>query len=1020
MTDHDTPVSPAPRPRRRPGWRFWTVGGCAALAALVAGWLALGITATVTVRSLFFTSLGMGDAYATRWHATMWLSIVGLVLAVVLSLPLLALRRVAVSPPQPVEESGDELTRQLRRLREREFGHLQRSPHRSFSRLGLLIGFGFTLATLAVTLPLGLASTRDKLLAAGNTVPFGSVDPVFGRDLSFFVFQVPAWQSLVNWLLLGAALALAAFAVAAACALFTADDRRDSAAVAALQARTATLGFLLGGLLTALLGADLWLSRYGMVSGGDEVIAGAGKAAVGVDLPIRTIGAIVTMLLAAALLALALPALRRRLESLPVSTLIYAAGALWAAMTVVMVVTASLWCLLLLIPVAILIQLTRMQSRGEASRLGGRTAPVWATPALAVMTILAAATFGPIGAALNDAIVLRGTKLQVERPFIERTLEATRAASGLDGAQVVDATYRQNGVTREAIAAAPASVSSLRFLDYPPTQQACARLQTFNQFYTCADIDLDRYEIDGVKRSVFVAGREIDYDKLGDFQRRHFTFTHGFGLVMAPVNEIDPAGRPRWIAGGIPQTGIEIDRPEIYFGAQEGMPWAAVNTTQPQFDALTTRQVAWKGTTGVRIGSGWRRLALTKALGGLPYVGGGRQFWNATKGAPAGPDSQVLLHRDIRTRVGELAPFLRRDADPYFAVADGRLFVVLNTYVATDDYPYSASYDGARYLRQAAIAVMDAYSGETKMYVTDESEPMLATWARVYPSLFTPMSRMPEALRPHLRVGEDQVNYQSRVAERFHVTDVDRFYNNDEGWAPTQEAYGPGVNGGQITSPVRYTFAVLPGETQERFLAVRTYKPRTQGRGIGFSGWLAADNSPGSFGKLTLIRFATNSQSPLDSLDTFTANVARNEGLSAQLGVRRDQVLRGNTIVVPVGDGLLYTQPLYLDTPGSSSLPTLWQVVVSFGDGRVFAAPTFAEALEAALTGSPGAEPGDGTPASATIQELVRRAAAEYEAYRKAFGAGDDAAAARHLAAFQEALAQADRVAEAGAAPGAP
>ena len=417
--------------------------------------------------------------------------------------------------------------------------------------------------------------------------------------------------------------------------------------------------------------------------------------------------------------------------------------------------------------------------------------------------------------------------------------------------------------------------------------------------------------------------------------------------MLAPVNEIDAAGRPRFIADGIPQTDLPLERPEIYFGTAPATPWALVDTDQPQFLADRTRPVTWDGTTGLKVGA--NRLALTLFLGGMPVFGGGRRFWNSTDGTPADAQSQVLLYRDAIARGHELAPFLRFDDDPYFTISEGRIHVLANAYVTSDRYPYSATYLGSNYQRGPVVMDMDAYTGETRFYVLDPDEPMLATYRDIYPELFTPVERMPQALRKHLRYGESLLEYQSAVLERFHVTDVDSFFNQDDAWAVTEERVGPGVAGVRVTSPARYTYAVVPGDSSERFVAIRTYKPRLQGRGIAFSAWLAVDNEPDAFGRLTVLRFQRGEEERnLDSVETFVANVSRDSSLSQEIGTRRDSILRGNTIVVPIGRGLLYTQPLYLDAPGDQ-LPTLWRVVVSFGDGRVFAAPSFAEALELAF-----------------------------------------------------------------------
>ncbi|MDH3228045.1 MAG: UPF0182 family protein, partial [Thermoleophilia bacterium] len=512
----------------------------------------------------------------------------------------------------------------------------------------------------------------------------------------------------------------------------------------------------------------------------------------------------------------------------------------------------------------------------------------------------------------------------------------------------------------------------------------------------------------------FVMGREIDYTRAPDFQRRHFTFTHGFGLIAAPVNEIDESGRPRWIAGSIPQQGqLPIEEPRIYFGAQRGTDWAMVNTTQRVFDGTRENvQVEWNGSTGIRVGSGWKRLAMTEFLGGLPFIGGGREVWNATSGRPADSDSELLLYRDISTRVNELAPFLSVDRDPYFVAADGELWVMANAYTETDRYPYSADFGGINYRRQAAVAVMNAYTGKTVLYALD-GDPIISTWRKVYPELFTDFSEMPESIQAHLRYGEALFDLQARALERFHVEDPSVFFSGDQAWAITEESSGQGEEGSRVLSPARYTYAVLPGAQDERFVAIRAFKPRVQGRGIGFTGWLAVSNEPDDFGRLTLLEFPIGGADPLVAIDTFTSNVSRDRELSAELGVRGDRVLRGNTIVVPIGEGVLYVQPLYLDAPQGDSLPLLWQVVVSFGDDEVHVESSFEEALAQALRARGGggdrAEGPNATTGDETVDELVRRAASEFRAYRKAFGDGEFEEAARRLEAFQRALDAAER-----------
>ena len=285
---------------------------------------------------------------------------------------------------------------------------------------------------------------------------------------------------------------------------------------------------------------------------------------------------------------------------------------------------------------------------------------------------------------------------------------------------------------------------------------------------------------------------------------------------------------------------------------------------------------------------GDHRLALSLFLGGLPLIGGGRQFWNSTDGNPAGATSQVLLYRGMRTRMQRLAPFLQWDTAPYYAAADGHVYVIDVGYATTDQLPYSESFNGVRYLRSTVVGVMDAYSGETKLYVAKPKEPITATWMKVYPKLFTPLAQLPAGLKAHLKYGEDAFDVQAAALARYHVTSAETFFNGDQAWAFTEEATGTGTNGVRVASPSRYTYLVLPGETNERFSVIRSYKPAAQGKGLGFSGWLAIDSEPDKFGEATILQFpqsAANGEQ-LDSLDTFTSNVARDPVLSGEIGVR--------------------------------------------------------------------------------------------------------------------------------------
>ena len=1011
-------------PKRRRASRWPAILLASIVAILILGRLALHYGAEITVKSAFYDGIGMGDVYSRRWHTNVLLGAGGVLLGLLFALPALLAWHVprdrGGAPDRGLSATVEQWLSQ--RMGSGGLGGLSTVGRRR----GLpLLAFVGLCALLVSSMAGRLVSQRDQLFALVNSQTFGTQDPVFHKDIGFFVFSRPAWVGLLGILVSGLIFAIISTAIAGGVrwlGLMASGKQRSAGRVAG---RARSIALILVGLLVVALGGLYWLSRYALVIGGDQLVAGAGQATRSIDIPTRTVAAIVIVLVGVGIIVTAIPGVQRILARLTGRQALVVIGAVWALVAVLLTIFASPWWLVLLVPVAILLSVG-LGRRAEAIPELSRPASPWTIPVAAVASAVVLAILGPAGAALNDAVVLKGTRLQVERPNIEATLKATRAATGLDGAQIVDAPYTRAAVTQEAINSAPASVGSIRFLDIPPTKEACSRLQTFNQFYTCDDVDVDRYTLGGKRRTVFGIGREIDYQKLPDFQRRHFTYTHGYGLVLAPVNEIEKdTGRPSWIAGGIPQTGVnfEGDNGSIYFGSAAGMPWSMVSTKQSVFDQLdSTKAVTWKGSTGIRVGSGWRRLAITEHLGGLPFIGGGRKVWNATSGDPADANSDLLLYRDLTARLEEIAPFMTIDGDPYFAAANGHLYVMAPVYATTDQYPYAANF-GVRYLRQSTMAVMDAYSGETNLYVLDDSEPITKAWRSVYPTLFTSGDKLPAELRAHLRFGEAGLNVLAAAARRFHVTETDAFYNGDEAWAPTEEAYGPGVQGDRIVSPIRYTYAVLPGDTEERFVAVQSYKPAVQGRGIGFSGWLAVINDPDDasgtqFGRKVLLRFRGNQTEPLDSLDTFTSNVAKDEALSSEIGIRKDSVLRGNTIVVPVGKGLLYVQPLYLDSTGDS-LPTLWKVIVSFGNGRVFSAPTLPKALDLALGGNgDGLTPDPGTGGASgkpqDITQLVQRASDEFDAYQKAFGSGNYEEATKRLKAFRSALARAKTLADRG------
>jgi len=957
-----------------------------------------GVWATITVRQAFFDSLGIGAVYERHWTTERDLVIVMVVALVVLAVPLLlASLRVAAVP----DRDGSRVP----------------NARRAVWSLWVILG-----ALSALVFGSAVLSKGDSYLAARHAVSFGRT--YAGHDVSYYVFELP----LQVWFLHLASFALILLAIASGTVYAIAEQRRRGSLVHAGDARRAgavvvAVTFVYGGLALVCLGLAFYLDRNSALVGGDDLISGADKATRVVEMPSQAVIGLMIMLLGIATCALALARLRRHLF-LTTFRMAAVAGGVWIGTALVLTLLVTFWwAVLLALAVAVTVVLLRLSRpttedrpnlatahgrlrRGKIDGWPDRVA--WA--AFVVLTALVGGAAPSAGANLYDHFTLSGPRYQNQRSYIERSISSTRYGYNLDQVRVENAAgYKQNGVTQAAIAKAPASVASLRFLSLDTIQPACELVQAIDQFYNCGDAHIDRYTFGDARRTMFVMPRLVDWSRVTGFQRQHFAYTSGCGVVMSPVNETDTSGKPVFTVNGIPQQGVDLPQQELYFGDDQS-PWAMVDTTQNQFDCLKNKVTTWAG-DGLRVGD--HRLALALFLGGLPYIGGGRQFWNSTDGNPAGEDSQVLLYRGIRTRMERLAPFLEWDSKPYYVAAGGHAYVIDVGYAATDRLPYSEPFGGVRYLRSTVLGVMDAYTGATKLYVLQPDEPITATWMKVYPSLFTSLAQLPAELKAHVKYGEDAFDIQAAALARYHVTSAETFYNGDQAWAFTEEVVGAGEQGQRVISPSRYTYLVLPGDTTERFAVVRSYKPAAQGKGIGFSGWLAVDSEPDRFGQATVLQFPQTAADakPLISLDTFTSNVGRDPNLSQQITTRGNSVLRGDTLVVPVGEGLLYVQPLYLDTPGSP-FPSLWQVVVSFGDNSVYTAASFPAALSAALQGATGGTSG-GLPA--TVPELIQVAAQELGLYQAATTAGRLNEAGTHLQKMADALSAAKRLTDASA-----
>jgi uncharacterized membrane protein (UPF0182 family) len=577
---------------------------------------------------------------------------------------------------------------------------------------------------------------------------------------------------------------------------------------------------------------------------------------------------------------------------------------------------------------------------------------------VASMSVWVAVVIG--GSLIYPATVQRLTvqpnELEKEREYIDRNIEFTRRAFGLDA--IDERPFpAQPDVDGEEIAANPTTINNIRLLDVRPLLQTYAQIQTIRPLYEFLDVDIDRYVIDGVRRQVMVSARELSPDRLpADAQswvNRRLQFTHGYGAVMSPVNEVVQEGLPDLFLRDIPVSGkLTLSRPEIYYG-EEPEHYVIVKTQAQEFDYPVESgnvQTVFEGEGGVKLGSLLKRLVFAWEFADL----------NIAISDSLTSDSRILFRRNIQDRVETLAPFLTLDADPYLVIADGRLFWIQDAYTTTSNYPYSQpAAAGYNYIRNSVKVVIDAYDGTTTFYLVDENDPIIRTYARIFPDLFTPFAEMPSALRDHIRYPEDLFLAQVNAYRTYHITDAGVLYNREDLWNIPSEIFGSS----EMPLEPYYVIMRIPGEASEEFALIM---PLTPARRANTIAWVAARSDAANYGKLLAFRF------PTDSLvfgpRQVESRIDQDPLISAQFSLWNQSgsnVIRGNLLMVPIGAGNLFVEPIYLQAQ-TSQLPELKRVVVVNGN-RIAMEPTLERSLAVIYGGAAPTLPGADTPAGGII-----------------------------------------------------
>ncbi len=982
--------------RRGPGGpsadlpEFHLTKGWIALGVGVVGLLVLASIFTLTVGlitdGMWFNSVGYGDVFSTRIGSQILFFVVGGLLAFVFFWVNLRLAGHFIPKGQLRRFSLDDFLDRfnLERYTGSEFGSSPFSRPRTrtvggSSNAVQVPDLGrpvfWTLLGIATLIALGMGAMAnggwDTIQLFLHRTPFGQTDPTFHLDISFFLFERPFYrliQSYVSGLLL-ASLALVGI-------------RYLVAVISGASMPTSTRVHL--GLLAMLY---LWSGAVGLQLDRYELVYS------------NTSGFFQGVSFADA-------------------------NAQMLAINVMTVISAFVGCFIL-----------------------GFAYTRWRVP-LVLTVIVWIGAFAIVDYGYPQLVqrlsVIPNQQAQ-ESPYIQNNIDMTRLGFNLGGWGGTTYTPGQT-VTQATVEGESSTIQNVRLWDYRPLAKTLDGLQVVRQYYKFFDVDTDRYVFTDAKscapsaapcvRQVMIAGRELDADQLAKLTKgdqswvnQHITYTHGYGLVMTPVNEVQPGGQPALLIKDFPPSSApgapKITEPRIYFGTQSSN-YVIVNAASQEFDYPSAacqgcdQFTTWSGKSGVKLDTPLAKLLFAARFGDL----------NMLISSQVTGSSQLLFNRSIQERTKAIAPFLRYDKDPYMVVtSSGRLAYVQDAFTTSGFFPDANTYDpGSKsglagepfnYVRNSVKVVMDAYAGTMSFYVADSTDPIIKAWSGVFPNLFKPISQMPADIRGdatnvgHLRYPEDMFNAQTAQYTRYHVTEPSVFYQGNDVWRlpPTGDT-DSGKGQTQLGLEAYYVQMRVPGEPNPEFVLLQ---PMTlQGR-QNMIAWVAAHNDPAKYGQVSVFDFPRNSN--VFGPEQIESLIAQNRDISQQItlwGQVNSSVIMGNLLVIPLQDSLLYIQPVYLQA-ANNPLPVFQKVIVGTPTQIVWAdnlqgalSQIYAGQGATAPTGSPvpGASalpsqavptstaPGSPTPLpsvslSGSAQQLIAQASQHYQAAQTALRNGD-------------------------------
>ncbi len=803
--------------------------------------------------------------------------------------------------------------------------------------------FVIPIAALAVFFGLIASTGWDTILLYLNRVPFGIVEPLLSKDIGFYVFTLPLYEFLWN-------------------ALF--------------------YSVLLTGAVTILMyliRSKAILLNYTT----SEVKFETPKFTSNAKMHLSFLGGLIFLLFAVKY--------KLNIYQLLYSTRGVVAGATYTD------VNAQLPILKLLIAVAVfgaLILFANMKFKDAGY-------------AVAAVILLFGVSF--LGNSVYPGLIqqyrVRPNELKFEAPYIARNIEYTRRGYGLADVEEKDFLTTYN-LTWDDIQNNRRTIENIRLWDNRPLKDTYRQLQEIRLYYDFRSVDIDRYIIDGEYRQVMLSVRELNQDQLKQeaqtWVNKRLVYTHGYGIAMSPVNRISEEGLPEFIIKDIPPESehITIERPEIYYGEETGE-YVIVNTKQEEFDypmgdenVMTT----YKGDGGVVLSSVFSK-GMMAARFGTPDMLLNRDITR---------ESRIMFHRDIGDRVRVIAPFLKYDGNPYPLISDGKILWIQDAYTTSQKYPYSTQYPApwqspyfrVNYIRNSVKVVIDAYDGKVTYYVADQNDPIIKAWAAVFPKLFRPISEMPEETLMHIRYPEDLFRIQTETYAKYHMENPGVFYNQEDLWSIPTEQFGRQE---QLVEPY-YIIMKLPEEEREEFILMLPFTPLEKDNMIA---WMFARSDQPGYGKLGLYKFGKKEliYGPMQ----IEARIDQDEEISEQLtlwGQRGSEVIRGNLLVIPIEDSILYVEPLYLQAE-RGKIPELKRVIVVYGPKLAMKEDlmtALAELFEVAPAAIEVKRVSVGVEANLTREDLTASALAHYEQAQLYLTEGNWAGYGQELEALKEDL----------------